>query len=245
MTDRRPAAADPVPSTLSWNLWLGVAPMRHFNAKLYHPINWRAWQDFSSGQLGDFGCHILDPVFMGLGLTAPLSIEADAPPLNNEVWAPRAKVAYQFPGTERTVGPVLPVTWYDGPEHRPARAGLGLPAEYELPGSGSVLVGESGTMVIPHWDKPRLFPEEKFREYERPRLDDLNHYTSWVDACLGDGQTTSHFGYAGPLTEAVLLGAVAIRFPGQRLEWDSPAGRFTNHAEANSRLTKQYRRGWA
>ena len=79
----------PCPTRWSWNLWLGVAPMRQFNAELYHPKNWRAWQDFSNGQLGDFGCHILDPVFMGLGLTAPISVEAEAPPINTEVWAPR------------------------------------------------------------------------------------------------------------------------------------------------------------
>jgi hypothetical protein len=108
-----------------------------------------------------------------------------------------------------------------------------------------VVVGDSGTMVIPHWDLPRLFPEEKFRDYGTPQLDDINHYTGWVDACLDDGTTTSNFSYAGPLTEAVLLGAVAIRFAGERLQWDSRAGRLTNHAAANSHLTKAYRRGWA
>jgi predicted dehydrogenase len=245
MAEKRPKVPDAIPRTLSWNLWLGVAPMRHFNTKLYHPFNWRAWQDFSSGQLGDFGCHILDPVFMGLGLTAPISIEAEAPPLNREVWARRSKVSYRFPGTDRTVGPVVPLTWYDGDQHRPEHDAVSLPKEYELPGSGSVLVGETGTMVIPHWDVPRLFPEEKFREYAIPQLDDVNHYTSWVDACLDNGRTTSNFDYAGPLTEAVLLGAVAIRFPGQRLQWDTQAARIKNHAGANSHLTWPYRRNWA
>jgi predicted dehydrogenase len=244
LAEKRPSVADPIPSTLNWDMWLGVAPERHFNARLYHPFNWRAWQDFSSGQLGDFGCHILDPVFMGLGLTAPISVEAEAPPLNDEVWAPRAKVSYRFPGTDRTVAEELPVTWYDGDRHQPQRAPLGVPRGYRLPGSGSALVGEAGTMVIPHWDVPRLFPEEKFREFEIPKLEDVNHYTGWVDACLGDGTTTSNFGYAGPLTEAVLLGAVAIRFPGVRLEWDAQAAQIANHAEANARLTKEYRPGW-
>jgi predicted dehydrogenase len=245
MADKRPAVADPIPKTVSWNLWLGVAPARHFNVQLYHPFNWRAWQDFSSGQLGDFGCHILDPVFMGLDLTAPVAVEAEAPPLNNEVWAPRAKVSYRFPDTEFTSNTELPLTWYDGQRHKPKRATLGVPTSYRLPGSGSALVGEDGTMVIPHWDMPRLFPEEKFRDYDIPQLEDVNHYTSWVDACLDSGKTTSNFSYAGPLTEAVLLGAVAIRFPGQRLEWNSSAARITNHAQANARLTKSYRSGWA
>jgi predicted dehydrogenase len=244
LTDDRPQGADPVPSSLSWDLWLGVAPNRPYKDKLYHPFNWRAWQDFSSGQLGDFGCHILDPVFMGLSLGAPLSVEAESPTLNDEVWAPRCKVAYRFPATAQTAGPELPLTWYDGEGHRPRRTALGLPEGYDLPGSGSALVGEAGTMVIPHWDLPRLFPEDKFRDYDVPELDDVNHYTSWVDACLEGSTTTSHFGYAGPLTEAVLLGVVAVRFPGERLEWDSRAGRFTNHSDANGRLTKSYRAGW-
>jgi predicted dehydrogenase len=243
-TDKRPATSDPVPSTLDWDLWLGVAPHRPYKAEIYHPYNWRAWQDFSSGQLGDFGCHILDPVFMGLGLTTPLSIEADAPALNDEVWAPRCKVSYRFPSTERTTGPVLPLTWYDGRGHKPRREGWGLPDDYRLPGSGSVLVGEEGTMLVPHWDMPRLFPKEKFRDYKMPPLEDRNHYTSWAHACLEGGSTTSNFGYAGPLTETVLLGVVAVRFPGERLHWEMHRGQFTNHAAANERLTKAYRAGW-
>ena len=244
LTDRRPPGSDALPPTLRWDLWLGVAPRRPYKNELYHPKNWRAWQDFSSGQLGDFGCHILDPVFLGLGLTAPISVEAEAPPLNRETWAPRCKVSYRFPGTARTAGPVLPLTWYDGRRHRPKRADLGLPRKYRLPGAGSVLIGDAGTMVIPHWDIPQLFPRERFYNYDLPQLDDVNHYTAWVDACLGDGRTTSPFSYAGPLAEAVLLGAVAIRFPGQRLQWNSRTVRFTNHGGATCYLTKPHRRGW-
>jgi hypothetical protein len=75
-------------------------------------------------------------------------------------------------------------------------------------------------------------------------MDEINHYTSWVDACLDKGKTTSDFAYAGPLTEAVLLGVVALRFPGEQLLWDSPAAQFTHHADATARLTKEYRNGW-
>ena len=97
-------------------------------------------------------------------------------------------------------------------------------------------------MLLPHWDDPLLFPEDKFAEYKMPKLDDLNHYTSWAHACLGDGTTKSNFAYAGPLAEAVLLGAIAIRFPKEQLLWDSGAGQFTHHADANARLTKHYRK---
>jgi predicted dehydrogenase len=242
--DSRPTRADRVPETLHWDLWLGVARKRPYRKQLYHPKNWRGWQDFGNGQLGDFGCHILDPVFMALELDAPTTIEAEAPPLNEQIWAPWCKVSYEFPGTARTSGAVLPLTWYDGEGRKPERAGLGLPEDYELPHAGSVLVGEGGTMVIPHWSEPRLFPEDKFRDYKIPKLQKVNHYTSWAHACLGDGRTTSHFGYAGPLTEAVLLGVTAIRFPREKLFWDSRAGCFRHHADASARLTKEYRCGW-
>jgi hypothetical protein len=244
-TKQAPHRADPVPKNLDWNLWLGVARHRPFKQGLYHPKNWRGWQDFGSGQLGDFGCHILDPVSMALELGAPTTIEAESPGLHNEVWAPWCKISYQFPGTARTSGETLPLTWYDGEGRKPDRAVFEQIAEtYELPHAGSVLIGENGTMVLPHWSPPQLFPEEKFRDDKLPELTDVDHFTTWVDACLGDGRTTSHFGYAGPLTEAVLLGVIAIRFPREQLLWDAGAGRFTHHADATARLSKAYRRGW-
>jgi predicted dehydrogenase len=265
VSPERPASSDTVPPTLNWDVWLGVAPVRPYKKGLYHPWNWRAWQDFSTGQLGDFGCHILDPVFMALELTAPTTIEADAPPLNKETWARRSKVEYTFPGTKRTAGDEIIITWYDGKDHLPKHQGWGLPegievvqetdkkgrkkskkkAKYELPGAGSAFVGEKGTMILPHWSDPQLYPNEKFRDFKMPPMDSINHYTGWAHACLGDGETKSNFAYAGPLTETVLLGGVAIRFPKEQLLWDSRALEFTHHADATARLTKQYRAGWS
>ena len=87
-----------------------------------------AWQDFSNGQFGDFGCHILDPVFMALELTAPTSIRAEAPPINREVWTKSATVHYEFPGTPRTAGETLRLTWHDGEGPFPAPRSAGLAA---------------------------------------------------------------------------------------------------------------------
>lgn len=238
----RPSA--PIPSDFKWNLWLGVAPWRPFKKELYHPRSWRVWQDFGTGQLGDFACHILDPVFMALDLAPPVSVEAETKPLDRQLWTHRCKIHYRFPGTARTTDDVLPLTWYDGRGHVPNRDGLGLPDDYELPDAGSVLVGEAGTLVIPHVAESKLFPEEKFREYARPDLGDANHYTDWVDACLDNGKTTSNFAYAAPLTETVLVGVIATRFSGEQLQWDTAAGRFTHHADANARISKRYRPGW-
>lgn len=244
IVDPTPTDGDPVPKSLAWDLWLGVAPERVYKDRIYHPQTWRGWQDFGTGQLGDFGCHILDPVFMALGLTAPVTIEADGAPLGKDIWSKRSKVEYRFPGTKHTAGDMITVTWYDGEGHKPKQDGLGLPSDYKLPHAGSVLVGEKGTLVIPHWSDPQLFPEEKFKDYQRPDMGDINHYTDWAHACLGDGTTHSNFSYAGPLAETVLLGSIAIRFPKEQLQWDAKTARFTHHDDANSRLTKEYRKGW-
>jgi predicted dehydrogenase len=244
LVDDRPAGSDPIPETLHWDDWLGVAPARPYLEKIYHSFNWRAWQDFSNGQLGDFGCHILDPVFMALKLTAPLSVSADAAPMNKEVWYKRSTVKYVFPGTDLTAGKTLSVTWYDGEGHFPSRDATGLPEGYALPGSGSVLIGEKGSLVIPHVAMPKLFPEEKFADFRIETVPSRDHYVSWADACRGEDRTTSHFDYAGPLTETVLLGTIAIRLPGTKLSWSSETMELAGSPHARDMLTKSYRAGW-
>jgi predicted dehydrogenase len=244
LTDDRPPGADPIPEGLHWDGWLGVARERPYKTRLYHSFNWRAWQDFSNGQLGDFGCHILDPVFLALGLTAPTAVRAEAPPINREVWTRWATVHYEFPGTERTAAKTLRLTWYDGEGRFPPREAHGLPEGYQLPGAGSVLLGEKGTLVIPHVALPKLFPEEKFAGMKLEVVPARDHYTSWADACRGEGKTTSSFDYAGPLTETVLLGSVAVRTPGEALRWDAADLRITGSAAAHALLRKAYRKGW-
>jgi predicted dehydrogenase len=239
LVDDRPPGEDPIPKSLRWDDWLGVAPERPYKDKVYHPFAWRAWQEFSNGQLGDFGCHILDPVFLALGLTAPTTVRGESSPLNKEVWYKWSVVIYEFPGTERTAGKTLSLTWYDGQGKHPPREKLGLPDGVKTPGAGSVLIGEKGTLLIPHVGKPRLFPE---REFEM--VPGVDHYVGWADACRGEGKTTSHFDYAGPLTETVLLGTVAIRVPGETLKWDAAAMKVTNSATADGLLRKKYRKGW-
>ena len=244
MADDRPAGSKPIPETLHWDDWLGVAPARPYLPTIYHSFNWRGWQDFSNGQLGDFGCHILDPVFSALKLTAPLTISADAPPINREVWTKWSTVSYEFPGTEYTAGKTIKVTWYDGAGKFPPREATGLPESYKLPGSGSVLIGEKGTLVIPHVAMPQLFPDEKFATFKIPVVPARNHYTSWADACRGEDKTTSHFDYSGPLTETILLGTIAIRLPGQSLSWNAEKLELAGSPHAQGLLTKPYRKGW-
>jgi len=243
LVDDRPTGSDPVPGSLDWDAWLGVAPERPYKDKIYAPFNWRAWQDFSSGQLGDFGCHILDPVFSALKLSAPKTIVAESTPMNSEVWMKSCTVSYQFPGNELTAGPSLPVTWYDGEGKMPTHEKLGLPKETKLPGSGSALLGDKGTLLIPHVAPPQLLGE-KVKDTKIEMEEHRNHYTDWAHACLGDGKATSNFDYSGPLTETVLLGIVASRLAGEALTWGAAEGLVKDNSKANSLLTKPYRKGW-
>ncbi len=244
LVDDRPKGADKIPPTVHWDEWLGVADERPFKEKIYHSFNWRAWQDYSNGQLGDFGCHILDPVFMALGLTAPLSVQAEAAEMNKEIWYKWSTVKYVFPGTERTEGKMLPLTWYDGEGKLPPLEKLGLPTGYKLPGSGSILIGEKASLLIPHVAMPKLLPEEKFADFKIEKVPSVDHYTGWADACRGVGKTTSNFDYSGPLTEAVLLGTVAIRMAGKKIEWNAEKMIAINDVKADSFLRKNYRKGW-
>jgi Oxidoreductase family, NAD-binding Rossmann fold/Oxidoreductase family, C-terminal alpha/beta domain len=238
----RPPEAD-VPKSLDWNLWLGAAPERPFAEKWYHPFNWRDWQDFGSGALGDFACHILDPVFTALDLTAPKTIQCDHEGFNPELWPGPETVKYIFPATKFTAGDTLPVTWYDG-GRKPPRELAQLPDGEELPGGGSLFIGEGGTLVLPHVGMPRLYPKAKFADFKQPEEKGLSHWHVWVDAVLSNTKTSDGFHYAGPLTETVQLGNIAALHPGQTLEWDVAALKIKNLPEANALLTKKYRTGF-
>lgn len=241
----RPEGSDPVPDTVAWDLWQGVAPRRPFKKGMYHPFSWRGWQAYGTGQLGDFGCHILDPVFKSLLLTAPLELVADAPPLKPETWTDQATVHYVFPKTKYTAGDTINVTWYDAAGVRPSRENMtDIPASVDLPGAGSVLIGEKGTLIIPHVAMPKLFLKGSSEETKVEPIPSVDHYVQWADASRGVDKTTSHFDYAGPLTETVLLGTVGIRFPGQTLKWDSKKMEIPNFTEAQPWLTKDYVKGW-
>jgi predicted dehydrogenase len=236
----RPENPVGTPKTLDWNLWVGVAPMRPYGGdRIYHPWGWRDWQDFGNGSLGDFGCHILDPVFTALKIDkAPTDFHADHSGMNREVWPAQTTVNYTFPGTELTLGDSLRITWYDG-GRLPTKRGPHLPANERLPSSGSLFIGEKGSLVLPHVAAPRLYPGTKV-----DALESLNHYHGWIDGCISGEQPSDGFDYGGPLTEAVLLGNIAVRYRGTKMQWDADAMKVTNHEEANQWLRREYRDGW-
>lgn len=245
LAEDRPAKVDPVPAGVEWDLWLGIAPERPYVKDLYHSFNWRNWQDFGTGQLGDFGCHILDPVFKALKLTAPTKAIAEAPAINKETWTKSATVRYTFPKTEYTAGETLPLTWYDGDGVTAPRELLtDIPADAKLPGSGSALVGERGTLVVPHVAFPKYYGPAPFALSADLKVAGVDHYVQFADACRGIGSTTSNFDYAGPLTETVMLGVIGVRLPKQELIWDAAALKVTNNEAAQHLITKPYRKHW-
>jgi predicted dehydrogenase len=236
----RPEHDVAVPASVDWDLWIGVAPMRPYGGmKVYHPWGWRDWQDFGNGALGDFGCHIFDPVFTALKITqSPIELSADHTGINSEVWPAQTTVNYLFPGTEYTSSEKIKITWNDG-GRLPSTSGSHLPAGTALPRSGSLFIGEQGSLVLPHVGAPVLYPGA-----EMDTMDDQNHYHGWIDGCLSGVQPSDGFEYGGPLTEAVLLGNIAVRYRDTPLQWDSQAMRISNHDEANQWLRRDYRAGW-
>lgn len=257
-----PAAGDPVPDGFSWDLWLGVCAERPFVGNgYYHPSNWRRRLDFGTGTFGDMGCHIFDPVFEALALSAPNTVRSEGPPPTGTDWSTNAVVCYVFPGTRFTEGSTVNVTWYDGDRRPPAEV-LALapepPAPEPKPGpdgkkpkqkkggmpdQGSIFIGAKGVMLLPHIGMPKLFPIADFKDYPMPEVPDIHHWTEWAEACVGRGKTTAGFDYSGPLTESVLLGTIAVRFPKTTLNWDAAKLRFTEE-EPNRYLRRAYRKGW-
>ncbi|HSI12135.1 MAG TPA: Gfo/Idh/MocA family oxidoreductase [Chthoniobacter sp.] len=247
----KPDRVDPIPDGFNWDLWLGVCAERPFIGQgFYHPGNWRKRLDFGTGTFGDMGCHIYDPVFKALALTAPLSVRSEGAAPNEHSWATDAICHYIFPGTAFTDGKTVAVTWYDGKQRPPAEIqALAIDPDVDandkdnkLPDQGSIFIGTNGVMVLPHIGMPRLRREAKGHTYEKVAGED--HWHQFINAARGEGKTTANFDYAGPLTEAVLLGSVASHFPHQELKWDAAALKFTDVEAANQFVRRPYRQGW-
>jgi predicted dehydrogenase len=238
----RPNRTDPVPPGLDWNGWLGVAAERPYIAGYYHPGNWRKRLDFGTGTFGDMGCHILDPVFTALALTAPTSVRSEGDAPNTDSWGLDTLVRYTFPGTAYAADG-LTLTWYNGKLVPPAAVASRAGTD-KLSDQGSIYVGTQGVLYSPYISAPRLLPVEKFRNAKLPKVGGENHYLQFVEACRGHGSTSTPFSYSGPLTESVLLGCLATRFPKATLQWDAARMQVTNEATANQFVRREYRTGF-
>ncbi len=238
----RPDRTDPVPTNLNWDHWLGVAAERPFIKGYYHPAEWRKRLDFGTGTFGDMGCHILDPVFASLALTAPKSVRSSGDAPNADSWGLDVQVQYVFPGTKFTTE-TLTLNWYNG-TLRPSADIKALLDGAALNDQGTIYIGTEGVMSSPYIALPVLLPADKFKDTKITKVAGTDHYLQFVEACRGNGKTSAPFAYSGPLTESVLLGCLATRFPKTKLEWDAEKLKVTNDKDANALVRRKYRKGW-
>ncbi|MBT7171013.1 MAG: Gfo/Idh/MocA family oxidoreductase, partial [Phycisphaerales bacterium] len=246
----RPTRKNAVPATLDWDKWIGTAPMRPFVKDAYHPKAWRGWQDFGCGWLGDMGCHIMNTPFLVMDMAAPINIKSTVEP----AWAKNPKrfkevfpqweiIEYTFPGNKHTEGDTIKLTWSDGGKY-PPKAVQALVGGKKLPSQGMMAIGTEGVLLLPHPGiAPKIYPKKRL---PRVKFENTNHYYHWVDAILKNDpdMPLSRFSFTGQLSEAISLGVISLRFPGQDLKWDSAAMKFTNVKEANALLKRTYRKGW-
>jgi predicted dehydrogenase len=246
--ERRLAAAMagnyPVPATLDWKLFLGVAPDVDYHP-IYHPFNWRGWVDWGQGALGDMGAHLIDHPVWGLELGLPTSIETISTPFN-KVSYPNATTTY-YTFAARGSRPAVKLIWYDG-GLMPARPEE-LGEEKVDPGGGVLYIGSKGKMLQETYgNRPRLLPMERHNSYgappeKLPRIPHQAHEMNWVNAIRGTDQVSCPFSYATHLTEIMLLGVASLR-AGTKLHYDGANMRVTNNNAANDFLTREYRQGY-
>ncbi|MGV8095579.1 MAG: Gfo/Idh/MocA family protein [Mangrovibacterium sp.] len=242
---QRPKKEMRIPKTLDWDLFIGPASYRPYH-EIYHPWNWRAWWTFGSGALGDMGCHILDPVFKALNLKYPFAVQASSGQTNIESPPNSEIVIFEFPARDnfpKVAMPSVTVTWYDG--------GLMPPRPDELldeepmgdEDGGCIFYGAKGKIMCGAYAKnPTLLPTVEMDHFRQPEKSirrisaamDGGHEQDWIRACKetidNRVESSSNFAYAGPLTEMVLLGVLAVRMQSlnRKLYWDSERMLFSN-----------------
>jgi predicted dehydrogenase len=263
----KPVTKDEVPPELNWDLWLGPAQYEEYH-KGYVPFNWRGYWTFGTGALGDMGCHLIDPAFATVGLGYPSEIECSTVDLYQQMWTPEyhpdscppsSSMKLKFPGKNGKKDVYL--YWTDGgilPE-RPAE--LGPDEQMGDDGGGAIIVGTKGKMMCSTYGgNPMLLPTSRMKNVKVPKTlarVPEGHYIQWVNACMagyGKKEVSSPFSYAGPLTETILMGNLALRawnikvdkkFPGRKkLLWDAANMKITNFDEANAFVRREYRDGW-
>ena len=247
----RPRETPPVPEHIKWDLWLGPAPARPYNPA-YHPHDWRGWWDFGTGALGDMACHTANLPFMALQLGLPTRVSAASSEVNSETYPAWATITYEFPA--RDGQPPVKLVWYEGSEDGKRN----LPKQ-KIPGdqiptdSGCLLVGEKGRLYSPgdsgdrqqlEVNGPVATPEQRIPRLGSEGGPDQNQKREWVEAIQGGSKPLSNFDYASVLTEAMLLGNVAVR-TGKVIDYDGQKGQVTNLPTAAKLIDIPSREGWA
>lgn len=272
-----PAQQAEVPKELDWDLWLGTAPYKPYVDKIV-PFNWRGWWDYGTGALGDMACHLVEPPFRVLNLNYPLDVTASVGSVYvdefqrgyfPESCPPSSYVIFTFPGKGKQT---IKLHWMDGGIQPPRPDELGPNEIMGDGGNGVIFIGSKGKMMCSTYGaNPQLLPTSKTKEVKvaqtikRVPGGTDGHYAQWVEACLagyGKMEVSSPFEIAGPLTETILMGNLAIRshdireprkdrpdqydYPGRniKLMWDGKNMKITNFEPANQFVKREYREGW-
>jgi len=275
----KPTTSSPIPPELNFDLWLSTAPQKdYFDALL--PFNWRGWWDYGTGALGDMGCHIIAPPFQVLELGYPISAECSVATKYitnwNRQYAPdsgpiASHTTLEF--EQKGGKPNMKLHWMDGGIQPTRPDELGPNEQMGDGGNGVIFIGTKGKMMCGTYGvNPQLLPTSKTKEANVPQTIDRvpgsaeGHYKAWVEAGIAGfgskeaNSLSSRFDIAGPLTETVLMGNLAIRsadiqkingkrtdYPGRniKLVWDGPNMKITNFDDANQFVKRTYRDGWS
>lgn len=247
-----PETGDPVPANLDWNLWQGTSAERPYKEGFYHPGNWRKLVDYGCATLGDMGVHIFDTPYNALQLDVPRTIINNCRKPNGFGYPEKNMVTYEFPGTKYTAD-TLKWVWYDGVGADKQREDLMLPDGADLHDQGAMFIGEKGRLYLPHFQvMPKLIVDGAYKDIDisqfklsepvREYSSEVHkHYHEFVDACLGKATCSAPFSYASRLTETILLGVIAGRFPNKTLHWDAKKAQFAEE-DANQYLGGMYRK---
>jgi len=238
-----------VPPEVNWDLWLGPARKRPYHS-FYMPGHWRGWVPFGNGTIGDWTCHVVDPVFWALDLGSPTSIQAQVddydPKTQGDAYPKGDIITFEFPAKGKR-GPVT-LLWHSGTKKIPVAKEL--EAGRKPVTTGAYVYGDKGVIMYGSHGAGgvRIIPEPAMKAYKRPdetipRVKE--HHDDWLRAIREGRKAGSDFtSYGGPLTELAVLGVIAMKMPGMKLAWDGPNARFTNCDEANQHVNPPYRQGW-
>jgi len=237
-----------VPPTLDWDTWLGPAPWRPYHPA-YLPFNWRGWWDYGTGAVGDMGAHLVDQIYWALKLGHAETVQASSSKYTKDSYPVAEMITYAFPA--RGAMPPAKMVWYDG-GLMPARpAGLDAGRMMGDDGGGCLFVGSKAMIMCSTYGaNPRIIPEKAMQDYKRPEKTiprSPGIMEEWIAAIKTGKKSTTDFSYAGPLTETMLLGNVALRMKDAKtvLQWNGEKMEVTNLPEANAWIHKEYRQGWS
>jgi hypothetical protein len=247
----KPDAASPLPPTLEWNLWQGVAPARDYAPKIV-PWNWRGFLDYGCGALGDMGCHILNAPFFALDLRGDCAVTAESSGLSAAAWPAWSVITYQFP--VRGARPPVKLVWYDGDEKKGARRPAlpdALGPDVKLSKGGNLYLGDKGALydTNDYGGAPRVFPAALAKEFAQnrplktlPRVAKSSIYVDWINAitAAGPAPCSNFIDHSVDLTETTLLGNLAL-LSDKPIHWDSAAGAVTARPDLNQYINKTYR----